>query len=215
MFQLIRLQILQGLEESLSLEAQAEREGLPLRVNPPLRYYSCYGMQKLRQRCRKHSFIRAERLEEAVWSEVKRVLQDPGIIIAGIEALDAQEDGGGLAEEIAKAGRELRRVQSEEDRAIRLYVSGKITEAQLDLQREFITERLESLRGRLDDARAREASGARKRELMETVLAWAREVGEGLDGLSIEQRKDVLQMVVDEVMIDRDNNVSITLGVPV
>ena len=33
-------------------------------LDPPLRYYSCYGMQKHRLRCRKHSFIRAEKLEE-------------------------------------------------------------------------------------------------------------------------------------------------------
>ena len=69
----------------------------------------------------------------------------------------------------------------EEDRAIRLYVSGKITADQLDLQRKFITERLESLRAKLDDDRAREASGAEKRALMEAVLAWVGEVGEGLD----------------------------------
>ena len=50
----------------------------------------------------------------------------------------------------------------EEDRAIRLFVSGKITEAQLDHQRRFITERLESARARLDDYRARE--GWRSRE---------------------------------------------------
>ena len=36
----------------------------------------------------------------------------------------------------------------EEDRAIRLYVSGKITGEQLDLQRKFVTERLESLRAK-------------------------------------------------------------------
>ena len=37
------------------------------------------------------------------------------------------------------AERDLRSIQMEEDRAIRLFVSGKITEAQLDLQRRFIT----------------------------------------------------------------------------
>ena len=116
---------------------------------------------------------RAERLEDLVWSEAKRVLQNAALIVAGIEALEDRE-GGGLAEEIAKAELELRSVQMEEDRAIRLYVSGKITEDQLDLQRKFITERLESLRAKVDDYRAREASGARKRELTEAVLAWAR-----------------------------------------
>ena len=144
----------------------------------------------------------------------KRVLQDPALIVAGINALGDREDGG-FVEEIAKAERELRTVQMEEDRAIRLYVSGKITEDQLDLQRKFITERLESLRAKVDDYRAREASGVRKRDLTEAVLAWARDVGEGLDELSPEQRKEVLRMVVDEVMVDRDNNLDITLAIPI
>ncbi len=33
--------------------------------------------------------------------------------------------------------------------------------------------------------------------------------------LSPAQRKDVLQTIVDEVVIDRDNNVNITLAIPV
>ncbi len=90
-----------------------------------------------------------------------------------------------------------------------------MTEAQLDLQRKFITERLESLRARLDDYRAREASAARKRVLMETVLAWAGKVGEGLDELTPIQRKDVLQMIVDEIVIDRESKVNVTLAIPV
>ena len=57
----------------------------------------------------------------------------------------------------------------EEDRATRLFVSGKITEPQLDLQRRFITERFESARAKLDDYRAQEASGTEKRRLMEEV----------------------------------------------
>ena len=116
----------------------------------------CNWMQSMRLGCRERPFIRAERLEEPIWSEVKRVIQNPDLIVAGIDTLDAQ-GGGGLEEEIAQAERDLRSIQMEEDRAIRLFVSGKITEAQLDLQRRFITERLESARARLDDYRAREA----------------------------------------------------------
>ena len=174
----------------------------------------CNGMQSLRLRCRERPQIRAERLEDRVWDEVKRVLQNPDLIVAGIDTLDSQESGS-LEEEITQAERDLRSIQMEEDRAIRLFVSGKITEAQLDLQRKFITERLESVRAKLDDYRAQEASGAEKRELMEAVLAWARGVGEGLDELTPEQRKELLQMVVDEVVIDRNNNVDITLAIPI
>ena len=180
----------------------------------PRRYYKCNGMQSLRLRCRERHYIRAERLEEPIWSEVKRVLQNPDLIVAGIDTLDSQE-GGGLEEQIAQAERDLRSIQMEEDRAIRLFVSGKITEAQLDHQRKFITERLESARAKLDDYRAREASGTEKRRLMETVLTWARNVGQGLDELTDEQRKEILQMVLEQVVIDRDNNVDITLAIPI
>ena len=180
----------------------------------PRRYYKCNGMQSLRLRCRERPHIRAERLEDRVWDEVKRVLQNPDLIVAGIDTLDSQE-GGGMEEEIAQAERDLRSIQMEEDRAIRLFVSGKITEAQLDHQRKFITERLESARAKLDDYRAREASGTEKRRLMETVLTWARNVGQGLDELTDEQRKEILQMVLEQAVIDRDNNVDITLAIPI
>ena len=89
----------------------------------PRRYYHCRRLSH-RLRCRERPYIRAERVEDLVWSEVKRVLQDPALIVAGIEALDDRESSG-LTEEITKAERELRGVQMEEGRAIRLYVLGR------------------------------------------------------------------------------------------
>ena len=183
-------------------------------LTTPRRYYMCNGMQSMRLRCREKPYIRAEQLEEPIWREVKRVLQNPDLIVAGIADLDSQE-GVGMEEEIAQAERDLRSIQMEEDRAIRLFVSGKITEAQLDLQRRFITERLESARAKLDDYLVQETSGAEKRRLMEEVLAWAREFGQGLDEVTPEERHDYLQMLVEEVIIDRDNNVDITLALPI
>ena len=183
-------------------------------LDPPRRYYKCYGMERVGVQCRERPFIRAERLDELVWSEVKKVLENPGLIVASIEAADSQADGGGLAEEIAKAERDLQRVQMEEDRAIRLYVSGKITEKQLDLQRRFITERLETLRQVLDDRRARESAQAEKRELAERVVEWADQIGDRLDDLPQEQRREVLQLLLDGATIDKHNRVNLTLAIP-
>ena len=103
----------------------------PYDLKTPERHYHCYGMQREHLRCRERPLIRAGRLEELVWSEVKKVVGNPGLIVDGIESLDTQEDGG-LAKRTAGAERELRRVQMEEERAIGLYVAGKITEGQLD-----------------------------------------------------------------------------------
>ena len=44
---------------------------------------------------------------------------------------------------------------------------------------------------------------------MEAVFAWARDVGQGLDELTPEQRKEILQMIVEEVIVDRKENVGI------
>ncbi len=182
-------------------------------LDPPRRYYKCYGYQTLRLRCREKPMIRAERLEELVWNEVRRVLANPELIVAGLESLTESGDGG-LDEERTRLERDLQRVQLEEDRAIRLYVTGKITEEQLDQQRRFITERLERLRAELDACRARESGEADQRLAMEQVLEWAKRAGDGLDGLSDGERREILNLLLDEGSIDGDNNVTLTLAIP-
>ena len=92
-----------------------------------------------------------------------------------------------LEEQIARAERDLRSIQTREERAITMFVSGRITEAQLDNQRKFITERLENVRAKLDDYRAWAASGAEKVRLVEAVFAWSSDLGQGLDELTPEQ----------------------------
>ena len=183
-------------------------------LDPPHRYYRCYGKLNIGVKCREHSYIRAERLEELVWGQVKKMLENPGLIVAGIESLNSQAEGGGLAEEIARAERDLQKVQVEEDRAIRLYVSGKITEAQLDHQRKFITERLETLREKLNDYRARESAHSERLELAERVVEWAGWIGDRLDDLPQEERREVLRLLLDGATIDKNNQVNLTLAIP-
>ncbi len=136
------------------------------------------------------------------------------MIVAGIEAMDSRADKGELVEEIAISERELQKVQMEEDRAISLYVSGKITEKQLDRQRKFITERLETLRLKLDDYRAREMAEAKKRVLGEHIVEWAHRLGGRLDDLTDEDRREVLRLLLDGATIDGSNNVDLTLAIP-
>ena len=182
-------------------------------LDPPRRYYKCYGYQTLRLRCREKPMIRAEGLEELVWNEVRRVLANPELIVASLEPL-TDGDGDGIAGERARLERDLQRVQLEEDRAIRLYVTGKITEDQLDHQRRFVTERLERARADLNACREREAEEADQHLVVEQVLEWAKRAGEGLVGLSGEERREILNLLLEEGAIDGDNNVTLTLAIP-
>ncbi len=179
----------------------------------PRRYYCCTG-KEIRLRCREKPFIRAEKLESRIWDEVRGVLEAPSVIIAGIES-QADQGIGNLAEEQARAERDLREVQQEEDRLIRLFVAGKITEDQLDHQRKFIAERLDHLRAKLEDYRTRSAMDTSMQRVAESVQAWAWEVRKGLDALVAEEQRDLLQIVVDEITVDRDNNLEITIAIPI
>ena len=182
-------------------------------IEPPQRYYRCYGNRNGPRDCREHSYIRAERLEELVWSEVREVVHQPEVIIAGIESLRTEDDGQ-LEERTAQAERDLRNVQLEEDRLIRLYVMGKISEAQLDRQRKFITGRVEDLRAKLDEYRLYSEKAIEAQDLEKSVKQWAEAVRAGLDALSPEERREVLLLVLDHVTIDGDDRVGITLSIP-
>ena len=203
-----------GCQANRSQTVKRDGKSYRYELDPPHRYYRCYGKHNIGVKCREHGYIRAERLEELVWGQVKKMLENPGLIVAGIESLNTQADNDGLAEEIARAERDLQKVQVEEDRAIRLYVSGKITERQLDHQRKFITERLETLREKLNEYRARESAQSERRELGERVVEWAEWVGDGLDDLPQEERREVLRLLLDGATIDKNNRVNLTLAIP-
>ena len=183
-------------------------------LKAPMKYYVCYGMQQQRLKCRERSFIRAEKVEGLVWREVSHVLKNPDLIFSGIESLDSGE-GGSLKEKMERVERELKRVQQQEDRAIDLFVEGKITEKQFERQRGLITLRLEELRNRLDDFRARRTTAEDRRQATENVLAWAKDIGDGIDDMAPEERRKVLQEVVEGITIDSGNKLNIRLGIPV
>ena len=56
---------------------------------------------------------------------MKRVVQNPDSIVAGIDPIHSQESGG-LEEQIARVERDLRSLQTREERAITLFVTGWI-----------------------------------------------------------------------------------------
>ena len=125
-----------------------------------------------------------------------------------------EKGGESLAQEQARAERDLREVKLEEERLVRLYVTGKLTEEMLDHQRKFITERMEHLRAKVEDYKARASTEFTREQVAKSVQAWAYKVGEGLDALSAEEQRRVLVDVVDEITVDHDNNPVITIAIP-
>ena len=70
---------------------------------------------------------------------------------------------------------------------------------------------METLRTELDDYRAQQTTLVEKRTLMENIMAWAGMVGNRLDDVPFEERRDILKLLLDQVVIDSDNNIRFTL----
>ena len=49
---------------------------------------------------------------------------------------------------------------------------------------------------------------------MENLIQWAGKFGNGMDDLPDEKRRDVLRLLVDQISVDGDNKIGITLGIP-
>ena len=182
-------------------------------LEPPHRFYRCYGINRGLYGCREYPIIRADKLEGLVWKEVSRVAQTPELIIADISAARGS-DGGLLKEQVEQAERELGQVQGEDDRAIRLHVSGKIRETQLDRQRKFILEKSQKLQAKLEECRSLEAAAAQAEGLRRTVLQWSESVRGSLQAPTLEERREILLHLLDKVTIDGEDKVSITLSTP-
>ena len=180
----------------------------------PLTYYKCGGMLEHRLSCREHGFIRADVLEGVVWDEAVRVLKDPGLVTKGLLADVEAADSAGLDAEVSRAQSALQEVQKEEDRLLRLFVSGKITEDQLDRQRRFITERLEQARTSLEAARGRQQAAAQRLVTGDAVAAWAERLGRGVDMLTSVERQQLLRLMLQRVSINRPGRVKLTLAIP-
>ena len=53
----------------------------------------------------------------------------------------------------------------------------------------------------------------KKQVMMKNVAEWVGMLGDGLEGMPTEERRDILRLILDQVIIDRDNSISITLGI--
>ena len=142
------------------------------------------------------------------------MLQQPEVIISGIESLRTVDDGQ-LEKKMGHAERELRDVKGEEERLLRFLVMGKISEAQFDHQQTFITERDKNLRASLDEYRNQMAMATEAWNTRAGASQWAEVVREGLEALSPEECREVLLLVLDGATIDGDDKVCITFSIPI
>ena len=172
------------------------------------RWYRYYGWTEA---CRERPYVKAQGLEDRVWSEVTDVLRRPDLLVS---RFNAGQDKDTLAEDIRAAQREVQKWTMRSDRLISLFTAGDISKVEFDRQRKFVREPLEACQERLERLREQQANVAKAEDLTQAFLSFAAEYAAKLDRLGDAERRKVLREVVESATLNADNRPRYQLRVP-
>jgi site-specific DNA recombinase len=171
-------------------------------------YYRCSGTDGSR---RLHGQVcgnrpaRLEELDELVWSEVLRLLEDPALIQAEIQrrlqSLRVEHPASHRREGLE---RDLVRARRAVERLIEAYQEELISLDELRARSPGLRKREATLQAELDalDAELHDAESYLK--LTETLESFRARLGANAQELTIEQRQQVLRLLVREVLVGED-----------
>ena len=155
----------------------------------------------------------AEDLEGVVWTVTRKLLCATGLLASGAELL-GQEDDRPLASGIAKADKVLRKVRRQLERVKAMGRRGQLEGQELDADFKLLRGREDIWKTKLDELQARAAAGNGGQALVQSVLDWAGEEGEGLEELGLEDRKEILELLLSEIRVDWQNRLWLHVAVP-
>jgi site-specific DNA recombinase len=158
----------------------------------------------------KASFVSAEWLEELVWSDVRRFLEDPGEVLERLrEQHDAADDAGEFEASRKELAKRLAAKQAEKDRYVRAYAQGHISEEELEIYLAELKKQTDNVRVLLASIEA-ELSGRRERTaLTDTTHAWLLSLRQCLDEVEedtregFEKRKQLVGLLVESISLGK------------
>jgi site-specific DNA recombinase len=172
------------------------------------RYYYCHSHDPLRaggqdRRCPERN-IRADALDEFVFAQVRAALLDPGLLLAGEQAIAVHAlvpDDQLLAAELGRLDRKLETARGEHRRLVDLYQAGLIDMPELQRRAAAITARQRELEHKRTSLAAERADLARGNRLRHGVESFATRVLGIIDQLDPAQRQELLRLLIEDVRV--------------
>ena len=178
-------------------------------------YYTCVANRKGRvPGVERHGapYLRAEWLENEIWSDVRRFLKDPGEVLERVrEQLESESAADELQARVASLTERLAAKQEEKDRYARLYSRGVLDESDdgafdhlLDLKNQVA-----NLRFMLEAAEAKLAEKSEQAGVAKGIEAWLRALRERLTEMEEETeeaylvRRQLVRLLVAGITVGR------------
>jgi site-specific DNA recombinase len=172
------------------------------------RYYYCHNHDPLRaggqdRRCPERN-IRADALDEFVFTQVRAALLDPALLLAGEKAVAFHApvpDDELLTAELARLDRRLDAARGEHNRLIDLYQASLIDMTELQRRAATITARQREITGKRTSLAAQRAELAKGNQLRRGVEHFAARVRAVIDHLDHSQKQQLLRLLIDNVQV--------------
>lgn len=160
-------------------------------------------------------YVRAEWLEETVWSDVRRFLKNPGEVLERVREQTIAGGGDDAAELAARhedLSRRLAAKQAEKDRYVRLHAQGHISEEEMAVYIADLKNQTDNLRLLLASVEAELSQSQEQAALADTAEAWLYALRERLEAVEedteegFEARRRLVNLLVSGITAGRQED---------
>jgi site-specific DNA recombinase len=183
-----------------------------------IHYYQCIGSQgwrKLGPVCDNGRFVRQELLDQIVWAEVIRLLEDPALIKQELDRrLVAARASDPTRKREQSLERELTHVGKGIERLLNAYQEGLLSIEQLRERMPTLRQRQQTLRAELQAIADQTNDRAAFLRLAETLTAFLARLRSAAEMLSVMERQRIVRLLVKEVLVG-DDTITIRHSIPI
>src|SRR6266446_2250782 len=184
-----------------------------------IHYYKCIGSDGWRKLggpiCDNRRLVRQDLLDQIVWAEVVRLLEDPTLIQQELDRrLAAARSSDPTKQREQNLRRELTRVGNSLERLLTAYQEELSSLEQLRERMPPLRQREQALRAELQAIADQTSNQATLLRLAETLAAFLGRLRSTADTLDIMERQRIVRLVVKEVLIG-DDNIIIRHSIPI
>ena len=173
-----------------------------------LNYYRCLGSDGYRRLngpvCTNRP-IRQEYLDQFVWSEIIRLLDDPGLIQTEI---DRRREAAQKADPLRKREEELRReqarVEKSSERLVTAYQEGLLTLPQLRQRMPPLQKQTQAVESELQSLKMAAVDEAKYLQLAESLAGFRSKLRVRAEVVDIAVRQQILRLLVKEILVGSD-----------
>ncbi len=183
-----------------------------------LHYYRCLGSdgyRRLKGPVCTNRPVRQDYLDQFVWNEIIRLLEDPALVQAEIERRqEVARNADPLRRREEELHREQARLEKSTERLVTAYQEGLLTLPQLRHRMPDLRKQAQAIESELQSLEMAAVDQAQYLQLAETLAGFCGKLRLRVDTLDVRERQQILRLLVKEVLVDTDT-ITLRHSIPV